>query len=154
MQILRTNSQNKRLYALLNRLNLTEMKANLALQYSDNRTSETSQLTISECKNLIAYLESQTGTTQKKEEVGKNMIKIKRGKCLHLAIAAGMKKENTKEVDYTKFNAFMLNTSVCKKKLTDYDLHELDSLITQLEQIVKHNKNSGKKKLVAKTTVL
>jgi hypothetical protein len=152
MQILRTNSQNRRLYALLNRLKLTEMKANLALQYSDNRTSETSQLTMSECKKLIAYLESQTGP-QKKEEVGKDMIKIKRGKCLHLAVAAGMRKGNTKEVDYTKFNPFMMNTSVCKKQLIDYDLQELDSLITQLEQIVKHNKKSSQNKL-AKTTVL
>lgn len=133
MQILRTNSQNKRLYALLTQLNLLQMKANLALQFSYNRTSETSQLTVKECNELIKHLEKNNPNLVDKSV---SKIKIKRGKVLHLALASGFK--NTKgDVDYKRFNAFMLTKSVYKKQLIDYNLSELNELITQFEQIAK-----------------
>lgn len=136
MQILRTNSQNKRLYALLTQLNLLEMKANLASQYSTGRTSETSQLTIKECSQLIMYLESQLQKKEQQQLDEQQLIKRKRGKVLHLAVASGFKNEKG-DIDYKRFNAFMLTKSIYKKQLKEYNLGELDKLITQFEQIAK-----------------
>jgi hypothetical protein len=147
MQILRTNSQNRRLYALLTKLNLLDMKANLALQYSNGRTSETSQLTITECKELIVYLDSQAPQIQSPQTPEGDfsekdlLLKRKRGKVLHLAIASGFKNEKG-AIDYKRFNVFMFNKSVLKKHLNDYDLSELDKLITQFGQIAKSHKES------------
>jgi tRNA U34 5-carboxymethylaminomethyl modifying GTPase MnmE/TrmE len=54
----RTASQNKRLYFLLNHLNIgADIKADLALQYSNNRTGKTSELQYIECQSLINNLE-------------------------------------------------------------------------------------------------
>jgi hypothetical protein len=138
MQIIRTDSQNKRLYALLTQLNLLDMKANLALQYSTGRTAETSKLTVTECKHLIMFLD---GQLQKKEQKHpeQQLIKRKRGKVLHLAIASGFKNEKG-DIDYKRFNEFMLHKSVLKKQLKDYTVQELDNLITQFGQIAKKHK--------------
>jgi hypothetical protein len=135
--MLRTNDQNKRLYDLLNKLGIVEMKAILALQYSSNRTKKTSELTFLECRELIQHLEknlNQIEKEKKDEELAK--VKRKRSKVMHLAVRAGMTNEKG-ELNYDRFNEFMLKKSVLKKKLKDYSLSELDLLITQFNKIAK-----------------
>ncbi len=140
---IRTLAQNKRLYQLLNtlRLNNDDAKAGLAFSYSNQRTDKTSELTVAECDELIKHLEGQIAQTDL------ITIKKKRSKVLFLAVKAGM--GEAKKVNYAKFNAFMLNKSVCKKPLVDYSSAELDKLITQLNQIIKHNKEAEASKQVS-----
>ncbi len=54
---LRTTAQNKRIHFLLSFLNIEDMKPNLALEYSNGRTSRTSELTFIEAQNMIRGLE-------------------------------------------------------------------------------------------------
>lgn len=54
---LRTSAQNKRIHFLLSFLNIEDMKPNLALEYSNERTSRTSELTFIEAQNMIRGLE-------------------------------------------------------------------------------------------------
>ncbi len=146
MQTVRTNTQNRRLYQLFTILGITdkEARAGMAYLYSNGRTEKTSQLSISECNNLIKALEQQTEGAKSDVELA---VKRKRAKVLYLAVEAGMGANG--EVDYDKFNAFMLNTSICKKQLVDCNELELSKLITQLQQIVKHNTEAQASKALA-----
>jgi hypothetical protein len=108
------------------------------LQYSDNRTSHTAELTISECNRLIGGLQGKLVVQPKPVD----MLKRKRSIVLNLAVKAGFvieNKGNGKEVDYVRFNKFMLERSVLKKKFSAYTVEELDGLITQFKMVVKHN---------------
>lgn len=60
----RTLNQNRKLYWLLNRLNLKESVADLVADETGGRTTHTSELTFIECMNLIRRLERYTRMAQ------------------------------------------------------------------------------------------
>ena len=47
--------------------------------------------------------------------------------------------------DWSKFNGFMLKSSVCKKALNKYDIDELDAIIKQFRGLEANYKKSANK---------
>lgn len=69
------------------------------------------------------------------------IMKRKRSNILTIATRTGIK-----EVDsWTKFNNWMLSSSVCKKALNAYDNEELDELNKQFRQLETNYANSAEK---------
>ena len=56
----RTLAQNKRLYGLFTELNITgDLKADMVLQFTGDRTERSSEMEYNECNNLICTLEDE-----------------------------------------------------------------------------------------------
>jgi hypothetical protein len=108
-----------------------ETKQAMIKEFSNHRTTSTKELTIPEANLLISKLSANNATAEG--------IKKKRSKVLYIAVALGLGNDKG-EVDWSKFNSFMLNTSLYKKPLNQYTSEELDELITQLQQIQKKSK--------------
>jgi hypothetical protein len=66
----RTLEQNKKLYTLLNLLNIDmELKQELVLQFTNQRTNSSKEMNIDECAKMISYLERISGNTTERERV-------------------------------------------------------------------------------------
>jgi hypothetical protein len=105
-----------------------ETKQAMIKEFSNHRTTSTKELTLAEANLLISKLSANNATAEG--------IKKKRSKVLYIAVALGLGNDKG-EVDWSKFNSFMLNTSLHRKPLKEYTSEELDQLITQLQQIQK-----------------
>lgn len=69
------------------------------------------------------------------------IMKQKRSVILTIATKTGIKEVNS----WTKFNAWMKNSSVLKKELHAYDYDELDQLIRQFRGLEANYEESAKK---------
>lgn len=69
------------------------------------------------------------------------IMKRKRSNILTIATKTGIKEAN----NWTKFNKWMLNSSVHKKPLKEYNYEELDDLNKQFRQLQANYENSAKK---------
>mgnify|MGYP001579217773 FL=1 len=69
------------------------------------------------------------------------IMKRKRSNILTIATKTGIKEAN----NWTKFNKWMLNSSVHKKPLKEYNYEELDDLNKQFRQLLANYENSSQK---------
>lgn len=69
------------------------------------------------------------------------IMKRKRSNILTIATKTGIKEAN----NWTKFNKWMLNSSVHKKALKEYNYEELDDLNKQFRQLLANYENSSQK---------
>lgn len=69
------------------------------------------------------------------------IMKRKRSNILTIATKTGIKEAN----NWTKFNKWMLNRSVHKKALKEYNYEELDDLNKQFRQLQANYENSAQK---------
>jgi hypothetical protein len=69
------------------------------------------------------------------------IMKRKRSTILTLATSTGIKEPD----NWTKFNNWMLNSSVYKKALNAYDYHELDDLLKQFHALKANYEHSAEK---------
>ena len=69
------------------------------------------------------------------------IMKRKRSNILTIATKTGIKEAN----NWTKFNKWMLNSSVHKKPLKEYNYEELDDLNKQFRQLLANYENSAQK---------
>lgn len=69
------------------------------------------------------------------------IMKRKRSNILTIATKTGIKEAN----NWTKFNKWMLNSSVHKKPLKEYNYEELDDLNKQFRQLQANYENSAQK---------
>ena len=151
----RTTSQNRLLYQLFSRLNIDEdNKQMLVLEFTDNRTSRTSEMELIECKQLIQQLEAMidTSETTKKRYADEELQKNRR-EIFKLMYDCGFISSS----DTTDRKLFVINAWIKKKMNLEKDLNSLtfDELLLFIKQlrtvrriyiergksIIKHNLN-------------
>jgi hypothetical protein len=139
----RTLQQNTRLHALIGELYIdAEMKEDLVLQFSNQRTNTSSKLLVVECEALINHLQSVKNGyvidgNKGRSTFDKNTPENKmRRKILSICHEIHWTKNGS--IDWNKLDAFLLKSGYLhKEKLNDYTVEELPKLVTQFEQLQK-----------------
>lgn len=124
-----TPGQNKRIHGLLADLRWTEAKEDLVLQFTEERTSRSSEMDVDEAATLITFLELE------KERRCKRM----RGKIIHLLCVYGMTKEDG-TADYDRINAYVReigSRNPEKKNLFYLTATQTHDVLNQIESMVK-----------------
>ena len=94
------------------------------------RTTDIEELTDQELEEIYSIFFPKQPTLVEQVVTAKNNDLLRKHKSIVLTIATRI---GLKEPDcWVKFNKWMLNSSVCKKRLNDYNLQELEVLERQL----------------------
>jgi len=130
----------KRLFALLAITKCDkDDRASLCNKASNGRTNSAKEITESEAKKIIDYL--QAVADDKDNDDFKKGDKMRK-RILSLCYTMGMTKINKNtgksQVDYKWLNGWMLKYSYLKKPLNDYKYNELAKLVSQFEKTVEH----------------
>lgn len=139
-QSLRTKSQNTQLFALLNTLKITHLRNDLAMQYSNGRTSSTKKLYESECEELIGKL-SKMVEEQGRQQTPRAILKMRR-RFFAVCHELGWELSNGK-LDYARINRWLLRYGVHKKSINAYTAKELPELISQIDALLKSKLEHG-----------
>jgi ribosomal protein S13 len=139
-------AKHRRLMTLLSKAGFDdEARHQLVFTWTNGRTESTRQLTEEELSDIVWKLENdQTFSASPQHTVNAMMlvaIRQKRSTVLTIAQRCGIH-EGT---NFEKFNSFMANRSIYKKKLTEYTFTELDELIKQMHKLEANFKRSAKK---------
>ncbi len=163
----RTHAQNARLHQLLAELGMTADKGALVSAHTNGRTEKSSEMTYAECAGLIGDLERAAGSErpmhypsrpvsqpptpapsvpaparqQLTPEQAESANKMRR-KVFALAREAGMiwgETADDKRMNAAKLDAFLVAHGCVKQPINAYTLAQLPKLVTQFQQIVKHN---------------
>ncbi len=126
----RTLEQNNRLHGLLTTLALWPQKKALVLQYTDQRTEKSSEMSFDECQLLINALNSNkvhNSTDGKMDRMRKKVI----------GICHDMGWQNADStIDLHRINSFLLSDkSSTKKELNDLSEKELHTAIHQFDKL-------------------
>jgi len=132
MEQLRTVSQSKKLWALLKRANLAHYREELALGFSEGRTSSTKLLYQEECEEMIAYLQKQLPREDSKKVERPKPSKLWR-KFFALCYKLGWEKGG--KLDYPRIDAWCVQYGHCHKPVKQIEESELPKLIIQLMKI-------------------
>jgi hypothetical protein len=141
-----TGNMHGRLMAILTKLHFTDDdRHNLVYAWTQGRTQSSLGLTENELRDVIWKLENQFSFGQNPTETSAAIMELalkqKRATVLAIAQRTGIH-EGT---NFKKFNNFMLNSSILKKKLNKYTLEELDQLIAQFHALEANFKASAQK---------
>lgn len=91
-------------------------------------------------KTIQKHRINKTQLTNPEEEL---LLRKKRAVVLAIATRTGIHDTN----DWSKFNRFMLNSSILHKPLKDYNLTELNRLIQQFRKLEENYNRSAEKPL-------
>lgn len=134
----RTNKQHSVLFGLLHKLNRIHLREDLALSFSDGRTTSTSKLFVHECDELIRHLREEIKKAA--QTAPKTKLEKMQGKFFYYCHELNWKKGN--KLDYARINNWLLNTSYGKKKLDEYSEQEMYKLLQQIEMVL-HKKRAA-----------
>jgi hypothetical protein len=147
--MLRTKTQNSRLHALITKLGIDdEAKEELVYNFTGTREKSTSRMEVSECQNLINYLQAVANngngniTASGKPlpeslRTGANAASDKmRKKILSICHEMNWKLDNGK-INWNSLNDYLLKYGYLHKLLDDYKEAELPTLVTQFENLLK-----------------
>lgn len=127
---------------MLTKLHLQEMKAEMVFDVSHGRTSSTLDLVDLEMDELIRHLNTIEKELNQQTEVHKSLDKERadkmRKKVLHYCHLMRWYKDGTTRLDWERINNFCLKFGSKHKKLNQYDIAELRTLITQFEKVYQH----------------
>lgn len=125
----RTKKQNAILHQLLGKLRVDdEWKGELALQFSNGRTSKTSELSYHECRMLINELQNQS----KESHIGEANNKMRRKICFYFRKCGYVIDDKT---DMNAVYEWVLKYGYLKKPLNEYTRQELPKLVSQAQKI-------------------
>jgi hypothetical protein len=135
--IYRNKQQNSALHALISDLNINaEQKEELVFQYTNERTTSSSKMLITECQSLINHLNSiKKGFTAKPNAWKETPANTMRRKIL--SICHEMKWTISGKVDYAALDVWLLKFGKFHKKLNDLTAEELPAQVTQFEELLK-----------------
>lgn len=130
-----------RFYALLKRLPVhsDEMKEELVLQYTGQRTSSLRDMTEAEYNTMCNALES---SFKDSWSVKREQLKKSRSAVLHLMQRLGIDTS-----DWVRINAFCRDSRIAGKEFAALDCEELDKLLPKLRSI---QRNGGLKPFTPK----
>lgn len=104
----------------------------LVWQYTNGRTQSTKYLTDSEMAELCDFLENKNAELEL-------LLRKKRATVLTIAQRCDIHDPE----DWSKFNRFMLNRSILKKPLKDFNLEEINKLIQQFRKLEENYNRSA-----------
>lgn len=113
----------------------------LIYAWTSGRTQSSKELHALEIDDLCDKLESDYRFRTNMDAYTELEKKNRRSVVLSIATRCGIHDTN----DWSKFNQFMLNSSIKKKRLNDYDIDELDALIKQFRGLEANYTKSAKK---------
>lgn len=121
----------RRMMFLFSKANITDdMRHDLVFAWTNGRTKSSSELELSEMRDIIWKFENNFDAPCTKFYIEQECKKL-RSQVLKLATETGIKEPN----DFVKFNRFMKEYSILKKELTKYSLEELHLLVKQFHGI-------------------
>lgn len=138
--MLRNNTQNKRLHALITKLGIDgDAKEELVYNFTGTRETSTSKMEVSECQNLINHLEAATkGLTPAIPKGNGNPNKADKMRKKILSICHEMNWTNEQgKVYWPTLNEWLLKYGYLHKTLNEYKEAELPTLIAQFENLLK-----------------
>ncbi len=139
-------TKHRRLMALLTQAGFDdETRHSLVHAWTNGRTESSKDLTETEVDDLVWKFENDFHFRQNPKNTVNAMlliaIKQKRSTVLAIAQRCGIHEGK----DFKKFNSFMENSSILKKRLNKYTFEELDELIKQMHALEANFKKSAKK---------
>lgn len=131
-----------RFWAAFNRLaaggcDREELKADLCLQFSLNRTDSLRQLTEAEYLHLCEGVERLAGQRQPSSAVDPHLLRRHRSACLHQLQLYGVRTSSWEAVDQ-----FCLDHRIAGKRFASLTIPELDALTTKMRVIRRKSSNS------------
>lgn len=123
----RTKAQNIELHKLINNCGIgKDIKKDLVLQFSNDRTDSSKFLSYQECDQLIKYLRQVDPADKMRKKI--------------LSICHEMSWENKDgTINIYRLNGFLQKSGVIKKPLNKLSVKELPLVVTQFEQmLIKH----------------
>lgn len=155
----RSKEQNKKMYALFNELGIEqELKQELCLQFSNNRTNKSSELTHLEASRLINSLANLNTklehphkpklASKSKEYVSKHTKMV--NKIFHYCHLLGWELPNGK-VDSERLHAWINKYGYKHKPINQYTTEELPLLVSQFEALYLSVTNDKKRNRTTRT---
>lgn len=132
-----TKEQLQKLHVMLNQMGMIEEKGNLVYSISGGRTTSSRELTKDEARLFIQYLSENDPNERMRRKV------------FALAYESGIIWGDTpgdKKMNAAKINQFLLRSGTVKKELNKLNKSELVKVVSQFEQIIKHNANTSANK--------
>lgn len=129
-----TKPQLSKIHVLLNQLNLIGDKAGIVYQFTNGRTESTREMSQQEATALLRYLSAFDPCDRMRRKV------------FALAYEANIIYGDTPEdlkMNAAKLNAFLRERGTVKKDLNKMNKTELAAVVSQFEQIKKHNENTS-----------
>lgn len=153
--MIRTISQNNRLYKLFSELGITgDVKADMVLQFTGDRTERSSEMEYNECNNLICTLDDELykqakqrqGTVNRQERINNDVMQGLRRKIFSLMYDIGfISKEQTKERRNYVVNSWVVKkTKTGKTNINQLKFEELNLVIKQLRAVNRIYKEKAK----------
>lgn len=112
---------------------IEELKDEMVYEFSNGRTTSTKELHMHEAITLIQHLN------------GQNPLEKMRKKVFKLAYIAGIiygETDEDKKMNSAKLDMFLRERGAVKKNLNQLKYFELQKVVNQFEQIVKHTEQS------------
>lgn len=125
-----TKAQLSKLHVLLNQLGMTDQKKSMVSNVSCGRTESSRELSKSEARQLIEYLAQYDPCERMRKKVFALAYEAK--------IIYGHTPEDRK-MNTAKIDLFLKEKGTVRKALHEMKHAELVKVVTQFEQIVKHN---------------
>lgn len=132
----------KKLMTLFSKYGIDEKQRHeLIYAWTSGRTQSSTELLSIEVDELCAKLEADYKFRTGMDAHAELEKKSKRSIILTIAQRTGIHEPN----NWDKFNDFMKNSSILKKPLKEYELDELDALITQFRGLERNYTKSANK---------
>jgi len=132
--MLRTKSQNSRLYGLFTKLNISEdMKADLVMQFTGNRTKKSSDMLYNEANELINALQYDLKSIERSIN---ELLQIQRRNIFKLFYDCGMiSTEMTTQMKLEVINGYLARKSKSGKTLNELTYDQLILFNKQLQSM-------------------
>ncbi len=132
--MIRTNAQNKRLYGLFSKLGInSDLKKDLVLQFTNNRTEKSSEMKYGECNNLIASLQAELNKRNRQKA---DLLQTQRRNVFKLMYDIGLiDGRMTTRKKMAVINAWVENKTAFKTDLNNLSYEQLTKLIKQLQAV-------------------
>jgi hypothetical protein len=135
-----TKPQLAKIHVLLNQLNLIGDKGNIVYQFTNGRTESTREMSQQEATALLKYL----SVFDPCDKMRKKVFAL----AYDANIIYGDSPEDWK-MNIAKINAFLKERGTVKKDINKMNKTELAAVVSQFEQIKKHNENTSAARITA-----
>ncbi len=133
-----TTTQNKAVYALLNKTGLITQKENIIAGISNGRTSSSKDLSYDEVVALIRYLKSQDPDEKKAETMRRKIIRMAHEMHWQVTGLEAQRQIGAKpKADMKRIDGWCKQYGYLHKGLDNYTMKELPKLVSQFEIIHK-----------------
>lgn len=131
-----TREQLRAFRGALSRHNLQDMKDDLVLQFTSNRTTHSSKMSMQEMRALLLHLEGNNNNNDTSERANQMRRRIL-SMCYSLGWTKFDNEKGDNAVDMERLESWLKKYSYKHKELIKYDYWELPRLITQFENMLK-----------------